>query len=348
MARSEIESLEIAFRSAQARLGIAAGLVTRDEWMGLSISAPAKGSYGLMMRLLRLILGLRSMSRRLTKSYYRYARGLETGYTLSQDGEDTTLNELRDEFEADLERVKTLDFDWPDMTAEERYAAAEMKSVSRGDTAAWKPGELSQSLVDWNDSIVTPDGKIKGEKFDWTEDRIQNLQDAVRRWRDEIGYKGIKNFEAKVRAIKQRYADDPDRMLAEIEDAFILVRDSLSGVIDKAAIDSGRELIDDVVVRDKRVKLYARGVRENPCHFCSMLASRGFVYGSAKDAVSGWHPNCHCYAIVRWSNESGLPERNQYYYDMWPEVTNGYYGKDKMKAWRRWIAKQRVKRGGKL
>src|SRR5699024_9108632 len=132
------------------------------------------------------------------------------------------------------------------------------------------------------------------------------------------------------------------------EDAFILVRDSLSGVIDKAAIDSGRELIDDVVVRDKRVKLYARGVRENPCHFCSMLASRGFVYGSATDAVSGWHPNCHCYAIVRWSNEAGLPERNQYYYDMWPEVTNGYYGKDKVKAWRRWIAKQRVKRGGKL
>lgn len=345
MATSEIESLENAFRSAQARLGIAAGLVTRDEWMGMSITAPSKGSYGMMMRLLRFILGLRSMSRRLTKSYYRYARGLSTGYTL---GDDTTMDDLRGEFEADLERVRDLDFDWPDMTAEEKYASEQLRSVSAGDAASWRPAELGQSLVDWNDSIVSGDGEVKGEKFDWTEDRIENLQDALREWRDEIGFKGIKNFERKVRAIKQKYSDDPDRMLAEIEDAFILVRDSLSGVVDKAVIDSGRELIDDVTVKDKRVKLYARGVRENPCHFCSMLASRGFVYGSERDAVSGWHPNCHCYAIVRFSDQEDLPERNQFFYDMWPEVTRGYDGKDKIKVWRAWIAKRRVQRGGKL
>lgn len=348
MATSEIESLEIAFRSAQARLGTAAGLVTRDEWMGLSLSAPSKGSYGMMMRLLRLILGLRSMSRRLTKSYYRYARGLETGYTLGTDGEDTTLEDLRGEFEADLKRVQALDFDWPDMTAEEKYAADQLGSVSRGDTKSWNPGEVTQSLEDWNSSIVGEGGKVKGEKVDWIDDRIQTLQDALREYRYLIGRSGIKNLERKIRALKQRYGDDPDRLLAEIEDAFLLVRDNLSGVVDKAVIDSGRDLLDDVIVKDKRAKYVARGTRSNPCHWCSMLASRGFAYKTERAAVAGWHPNCHCYAIVRWSDDPQLPELNEYFHAMWPKITADYDGKDKIKVWRAWIAKRRVKNGGKL
>lgn len=343
MATSEIEALEIAFRSAQARLGIAAGLVTRDEWMGLSLSSPRSGSYGMMMRLLRAILGIRSMSRRLTKSYYRLARGLETGFTLDDEGEDTTLSELRSTFQGDLEMVLTLDFDWPDMTAEEKYAADEIDSISKGDAASWNPGELSQSLEDWIDSIVTEDGEVKGEKFEWTDDKIQSLDDALKEFRQYIGDTGIKSLETKIRALKRKYADDPDRLLAEVEDAFITVRDTLAGVVDKAAIDSGRELLDDTAPRDRRSQWFARGVRSNPCHFCSMLASRGFVYRTERAAIAGTHPNCHCYSIVRFSTEMPeLPERNAYYQQMW-EKHGGT-----MKAWRKWIAKQRVRRGGKI
>lgn len=348
MAKSELEALEIAFRSAQARLGVAAGLVTRDEWMALSLTSPSKGSYGMMMRILRVVLGLRSMSRRLAKSYYRLARGLDTGYTLDEDGEDSTLKALREEFQGDLERVMTLDFDWPDMTAEEKYAADEIGSISKGDTESWKAGELSQSLEDWINSIVTPDGVIKGEKFAWTDDKIQSLDDALKEFRQYIGAKGIKNLEAKIKALKRKYADDPDRLLAEIEDAFLTVRDTLSGVVDKAAIDSGREAIEDTARRDRRAIYVARGVRGNPCHFCAMLASRGFVYKSAYAAIAGTHENCHCYPIIRWGEDPELPERNTYYYEMWPKVTEDYDGKAKVKEWRRWIAAERKRRGGKL
>lgn len=348
MAKSELEALEIAFRSAQARLGVAAGLVTRDEWMALSLSDPSAGSYGMMMRLLRLIIGIRSMSRRLLKSYYRLARGLDTGYALSEDGEDATLKGLREDFEGDLDRVMNLNFDWPDMTAEEKYAADEIGSVSKGDKASWNPGELKQSLEDWINSIVTPDGEVKGEKFTWTDDRIQSLDDALKEFKGYIGEKGIKDLESKIKALKRKYADDPDRLLAEIEDAFLTARDKVSGVVDKAAIDSGRELLNNTVGRDPRAIYVARGVRSNPCHFCSMLASRGFVYKSSWAAIAGTHENCHCYPIVRWGEDPELPERNTYYYDMWPKVTRDYDGKAKVKAWRRWIAKRRVKRGGKL
>lgn len=349
MAKSELDALEAAFRSAQARLGVAAGLVTRDEWMGLRIASPSSGSYGMMMRLLRLILGLRSMSRRLSQSYYQLARAMETGYTVSEDGEDMMLSELRDSFQADLEMVRTLDFNWPNMTAEEKYAAQQMLEVSRGDTDSWNPGELGQSLEDWIDSIVGEDRVINGEKIAWTNDRIQSLDDAMRAFRNVIGEAGIKDLEDKIRRLKQKYADDPDRLLAEIEDAFLTNRDKLAGVIDDAAIGSGRELINDSMMRDKRAVWVARGVRSNPCHFCSMLASRGFVYKSARDAVAGTHPNCHCYPIVRWSKEKPkLPESNQYYQDMWDKVTGDHYGKDKVKAWRKWLAPIRRRNGGKL
>lgn len=343
-AKPEIESLEIAFRSAQARLGIAAGLLARDEWMSLSVTEPSKGEHGMLMRLLRIILGIRSMSRRLTKSYYRLARGLETGYTLDEAAEDTTLAALRGEFEDDLTQVQTLDFTWPDMTAEERYAADEMKAVSAGDKRSWNPGELSQSMDDWLDSIVTEDGDVVGEKFTFTADRISDLQDAIAAFRPLLGSKGVRNLETKIRAIKQKYADDPDRMLAEIENAFILVRDTIAGIVDDDAIGSGKDLLEDTIVKDKRAKFYARGVRSNPCAFCSMLASRGFVYKSERTALAGRHPNCHCYPIIRWSDDPVLPERNDYYNRMWPVVTADYDGKDKMRAWRRWIEAERRKR----
>lgn len=343
MLTSELESVEIAFRSAQARLGLAAGLITRDEWLSLNPAKPSSGSYGMMMRLLRVILGLRPISRRLTQSYYRLARALETGYTLDPDGLDTSLNDLRDDFEDNLNKVATLDFDWDDMSAEEKYFADEASSLAGKDREQWKPTELEDSLNDWLDSVSGGDRKIKGEKHEWSDDRIQTLDDALEAFRRLIGEAGIKDLENKIKALKRKYGDDPDRLLAEITNEFLVNRDKLASVIDKAAIDSGRELIDDTIPKDRRVRQVARGTRGNPCYFCAMLASRGFAYTSKRAAVSGWHPNCHCYAIVRWSDSSELPQRNQYYERMWKQVTADYTGKDKVKAWRRWMTAQRKK-----
>ncbi|MDN6377685.1 MAG: hypothetical protein L0K10_01915 [Brevibacterium aurantiacum] len=348
MATTEIESLEAAFRSAQARLGIATGLLTRDEWMALNPTNPDRGSYGMMMRILRGILGLRSASRRLTKSYYRLARALEIGRTLGEDTEPTTLDQLREEFQNDLEQIQTLDFGWEDQSPEERYAASELGELSRSDPASFESGELDDSLAEWIDSIVSDDGEVRTDRVEWTNDRIQSLEDAVESFRKLIGDNGIRAIKDRIKTLKRKYGDDPDRLLAEIDDAFVTVRDILAGVVDKIVMDSGRELVDNTVDRDISARWFARGVRSNPCHFCSMLASRGFVYRSERAAIRGTHPNCHCFPIVRWGDSPDLPEQNSYYQKMWDEVTADYIGKDKVKAWRRWIAKRRVKRGGKL
>lgn len=343
----ELEAVEQAHRAAQARVGVMAGLIARDEWMTLNPANPSRGSYGLMMRLLRFILGLRSVSRRLTRSYYRLARALETGYTLDENGEATTLDDLRGEFEADLNRVKDVLFDWDDATAEEKSAAEEARSLAGEDRDAWNPGELSDALEDWL-SAVDGDGDVKGEKHAWDDDRIKSVDDARKAFQKVIGDNGITDLEQKIRALKRRFPDDPDRLLAELDNAFLVNRDLLAGTVDKAVMDGGRELSDSTVRRDRRARLVARGTGGNPCHFCAMLASRGFVYASERAAVAGWHPNCHCYAITRWSDDSPLPESNAYYQAMWDKVTGAYYGQDKVKAWRKWLGPIRVRNGGKL
>jgi hypothetical protein len=88
-----------------------------------------------------------------------------------------------------------------------------------------------------------------------------------------------------------------------------------------------------------------------------MLASRGFVYTKASGSTTSrdttvagnfvggdirkFHDNCHCTLISRWELQSELPEQNQFYKDMWLEVTKGLGGKAAMSKWRSEINKMR-------
>lgn len=294
----------------------------------------------MLVRILRLLLGLRSVSRRVAKSYYRYTRALQTGRTIGN--ETARLRELREDFESDLERVRTLSFDWSDATADEKHAADGIRSLSKSDPKSWQSGELNQSLEDWLTLTDDSDKEIDFDDIKWSEDDIQSVEDALRKFRKTFGDKGVTALEKKIEEIKRRYAEDPDRILAEIDDSYILVRDSLAGVVDKGVIDAGREVIDNMIGRDKLATRFARGVRENPCYFCSMLASRGFVYYSERAALAGWHPNCHCYPIVRMSSDPKWPSRNAYYNDMW------YEHGGTIKLWRKWITAERRRKGLKV
>ena len=112
--------------------------------------------------------------------------------------------------------------------------------------------------------------------------------------------------------------------------------------------------IDKAIRTDRRIKLVARGTGPDPCAFCAMLASRGFVYtgkssgvgdsedGSVGEEIEKFHVNCHCYPIVRFVNTSDtLPPLNAYFQEKWYEVTANYSGHDAAKAFRRWIYAQR-------
>jgi hypothetical protein len=150
-------------------------------------------------------------------------------------------------------------------------------------------------------------------------------------------------------AVKKIRSDEditPDLAIGQIEVAHAAAGSIGSGTVDAAAMDGGREVIDRAMREDRLVKAVARGTSSDPCAFCAMLASRGFVYKNEKtaglgDEVEKFHINCHCFPIVRFTRESELPELNRYFQEKWPEVTAGYYGNEARKAWRRWIYAQR-------
>jgi len=65
---------------------------------------------------------------------------------------------------------------------------------------------------------------------------------------------------------------------------------------------------------------YARvPTNSNPCDYCVMLASRGFVYRTAKDAEAGSHAHCQCLVCPGGPSTTIEGYDPDAYYDMWKE-----------------------------
>jgi hypothetical protein len=144
-------------------------------------------------------------------------------------------------------------------------------------------------------------------------------------------------------------------VITQIEKSHTAAGSVGAGTVDAIGMEGGRQVIDTALRSDRKVKMIARGTSSNPCAFCAMLASRGFVFAGATsgvgeatdftvgDDIKRYHTNCHCFPIVKFTTESKLPELNQYFKEQWPIVTEGYSGLDALNAWRRWIyAKRRI------
>ena len=67
-------------------------------------------------------------------------------------------------------------------------------------------------------------------------------------------------------------------------------------VADRLTLQTGRDTIDRSTRQDSARPRYARVPQGATCAFCLMLASRGPVYGTARDAGQGnvWHADCDC------------------------------------------------------
>lgn len=111
--------------------------------------------------------------------------------------------------------------------------------------------------------------------------------------------------------------------------------------------NGGRQMIDDVVQSDRQAVGYVRIVRAEPCHFCSMLASRGPVFkddsfdrsdprftGEGDVKV---HDSCGC--TLRPVYEKGpfaWPEQAEAYNEQWLEMKRHKSGElGLQEAWRR-------------
>jgi len=80
----------------------------------------------------------------------------------------------------------------------------------------------------------------------------------------------------------------------------------INGSVQRFVQYSGRETIARNVSRDRSKPRYARVPQgRTTCAFCSLLASRGFVYHSKKKAALGkdgnkYHDDCDCQIVPSW------------------------------------------------
>lgn len=116
----------------------------------------------------------------------------------------------------------------------------------------------------------------------------------------------------------------------------------VGGQASRVAMHDAREWVQRYLATDPSIRAYRRVPDDDPCYFCAMLASRGFVYRTRRSAgdvrvVQGWHPACACTtqaAFVGRATPSLDPVTTeaQRIYD---SSTGSYHGKDKARAFRR-------------
>jgi len=363
---TEIEAIEEAHRAAQARLGIVGAYLALADWNTVSAVAAAETASGWLSRSLRMIVGIRRYSRRLAQSYYQLARALETGHTLglpeySDDPLAITMGGLRKQYTDLLLEIATIDTEKPERDVEGAWLHDRLVEELKAADANRRKIRLDNSnldpyIQDLLDAAGDEDSSVEVDPFDWLDDMTdEEVADAFGKLLVKNAVDIQKDAAASVRQNEELTADEAlDALQASHGNAGSMG----AGKVDKYGISAGRDAINDAINNDGRIEMFARKCGPNPCHFCAMLASRGFVYTKATGSTTArdttvagnyvggdirkYHDNCHCTIISRWSLQSKLPEQNQFYKEQWPEVTKGLGGNAAMNAWRRWMyARQR-------
>lgn len=349
---AEVLAVEQLHQAAQARVGLAAAYLALAEWEGVNALNAAETSSEWLARALRTILAARKMSRRLAVAYYQLVRALETHRTLGVPEGSTennvTMGRLRSNFRRlALDAAALPDTGSRDPDPDIAWFEDQLRSVDADNARAVRLADidLSPLIQELFDVEGTNDSSpVTVDKHEWTRDMTLRQVDAA--FRDLLRKQAVDHNTDAVEAIRSSATLTPSEVIGQIEEAHDAAGSIGSGTVDALGMDAGREAIIDAVAKDRLVMAVARGTSADPCAFCAMLASRGFVYRSEKTALVGddvekVHINCHCFPIVRFTRESQLPELNRYFQEKWPEVTKGFFGNDARKAWRRWIYAQR-------
>ena len=331
-----------------------------------------------LTRSLSTIRAIRSKSSRLAKSYYQLARAIEIGRTLgvpeySDDPNAITMGGLRKQYLDLLVAIAQLDqVESPSSTNVDEDEGGFESSLKRSDVTGQDANGKSQMLSDVDlDSYIedwvetadydTDPTPVPVDEFEW-KDRTLTLETLRELFAEEISA-GARAQAEKVERLKrdtELRAAAFDRKAREEHERSGNVG---AGKVDELGVRAGREVVRQGITGDRRVQMIARGTGPRPCAFCAMLSSRGWVYRSEAAAgfstnggndVEKYHPNCHCFPLVRWVTrpDGDLPELSAYFKEMWPKVTRGKSyqtlpdGKVKnnaLNAWRRWLYAERKK-----
>lgn len=83
----------------------------------------------------------------------------------------------------------------------------------------------------------------------------------------------------------------------------------LLGATQRLVLQAGRSTIIDAATSDPVRTGFARIPAGPTCRFCTMVASRGFVYATARSAGQSneWHNDCDC-VVIAGTSKRDLPE----------------------------------------
>ena len=342
-----------AYRAAQARMATAAAYLSLLQWeRGVSTLAPSPGVTQWAEYSVRVIRSFRRRQRLLAQSYLQYVRALEIQEPLGDPimGGGESLEDYRRSFLEGLQDAALLggdadtswpaDPDWDFVTSELRQFDPEGASRNaRG--ANFTDVDLDRHIQEFLDS-VEGDHPVSRVEFNWPEDEGESNDRAHL----EYLLRRLKELRKEV-ADRDRRRDnlrdepaDRETVKREYEESVRGAGNVVAGEVMSATSHAADQVTDRALRSDRKIRAVARGTAANPCAFCAMLASRGFVYsgdsfgsGDMTTAFRRVHKNCQCYPIIRYVDADELPELNRKFRQMWDNAQGT--GKDRLNSFRR-------------
>lgn len=321
----EAERVEVVYYYALGKLANAMAIDALELYrknIPADIGAAANTSW--LQALLRMLFGFRSPAQRLAVAYYRLVRALNTGFTVSTDGETpgntVTLDSLRDEFEAAVEQIE----------------------IETSDVVG-PPLNLPS-----DDGFIQEDADVELEDVADVQQLIDRLDDeAEQEAINQLDNLGISNLVRNINQLPKGEDVDNTRALAEVHD-IAAARQAAAAM--RIMQNAARGLVYDLSLTDLRITGWVRySTSGDPCAFCAMLISRGLVYKTRKSAgvdgpgeMSDWHDNCRCVAVpvfLASQYNSELFDQNRMYDDLWQTYIAGKYGGNAaLNKWRWYLA----------
>lgn len=285
----------------------------------------------------------RELSAALARSYYRLARAVETGYTMGAKDEKLTIGRLRSDFSEQALSIADIGED----SEASPFHALYDSDIAEGQLAEI---DITDEIQEFLDESTSSDGQaVRVDPYAWPP--VASGDEILERIKRSLIEDAVKPLSNDVARIGKQPRIDQKRALAKITEAHEAKGKLGAGKADEYVMRAGRAVLDHAAGQDRRVLKFARGTSATPCHFCAMLASRGFVYVSRQTAtnaaagsggIRSYHPNCHCFPIARWSTQSPLPGLNAYFETLWnKEIRGKFSGDQALRKWRKVIAEQR-------
>lgn len=337
----QLHQMEQIHRSAQAQLGLIGGLLASAQFTAVD-PASGNGVQGWARLVAAQALELRELSAALAITAYQLGRLIQTGRSLGEPlrGARTT-REIGQSF-IDLINVVA------DLPASRTDLGADLRSVNIRNT---QQTTLALDTLREVANLLTtrdlPDIPAPVDTFNWPQ-------------------------------FSTRVTGQLATLLANAAKNSHSAQSYVAGIADKAVLGAGRDIGLHAATADPTVLLWARGTSSSPCAFCAMLAANSFrkpnqhskqwviehtnartIPGAFDDLlvyIRSAHPNCKCYPIFRHiGSEEPLPERNDFYRQMWHQVTDGIQGNDQVsasramrRAYRRWITAHKERNAGSI